>query len=326
MLSKIKVLPLAAESLGTRSMCTFVETKDVRVLLDAGVSLGPLRFRLPPHPREYEAIRESRERIAKKASQADVVTISHYHFDHHTPSFTDWVSNWSSSEIASQIYDNKHVLIKNYKENINFSQRRRGWVFVKTGGKRAKKLEVADGKTFQFGDTALRFSQPVSHGSGDASLGWVLVTTITCNDEKVIFAPDVQGPMSSSTSKMMMDEKPQLLIIGGPPLYLAGFRVADNEINDSLGHLKRLVAVVPTVILEHHLLRAEDWRQQCKAVFEAAKETGHIVLSAAEFLGEEENLLEAKRKQLFDLEPPREGFKRWTKISLEARKLVKPPV
>jgi len=326
MLSKIKVLPLAAESLGTRSMCTFVETKDIRILLDAGVSLGPLRFRLPPHPREYEAIRKSRERIAEKASEADVVTISHYHFDHHTPSFTDWASNWSSSEIAREIYQNKQVLIKNYKENVNFSQRRRGWVFVKTGGKHAKKLEIADGKTFQFGDTSLRFSQPVSHGSGDASLGWVLITTITCDDEKVIFAPDVQGPMSNSTAKTIIEEEPQLLMIGGPPLYLAGFRVTDNEIIEAMEHLKRIVAVVPSVILEHHLLRAENWREQSKSIFETARETGHRLVSAAEFLGEKENLLEARRKQLFDMEPPGEGFMRWTKISVDARKLVKPPV
>ena len=225
MLKKIKVLPLAAESLGTRSMCTFVETKDVKVLLDAGVSLAPLRFRLPPHPREFEAIRESRKRIEEKAAEADVVTISHYHFDHHTPSFTDWVSDWSSPEIAQEIYGGKLVLLKNYKKYINSSQRRRGWVFSQTGGKHAKKLEVADGKTFQFGDTVLRFSEPVFHGSEDSFLGWVLTATLVCEDEKMIFAPDVQGPMYDSTMKMIIEEHPQLLIIGGPPIYLAGFRV-----------------------------------------------------------------------------------------------------
>jgi hypothetical protein len=55
-------------------------------------------------------------------------------------------------------------LIKNPKENINYSQRRRGWVFQKTGGKYAEKLEIADGKTFIFGkDTTVKFSEPVFH-------------------------------------------------------------------------------------------------------------------------------------------------------------------
>ena len=87
MLRKIRVVPLAAESLGVRSMCTYVETPDVRILLDAGASLGPSRFGFPPHPREYEAMATCRERISKAAEKAELVTLSHYHFDHHTPSY-----------------------------------------------------------------------------------------------------------------------------------------------------------------------------------------------------------------------------------------------
>jgi hypothetical protein len=37
-----------------------------------------------------------RERSAEKpAEKAEVVTISHYHFDHHTPSYGDWLSQWT---------------------------------------------------------------------------------------------------------------------------------------------------------------------------------------------------------------------------------------
>jgi predicted metallo-beta-lactamase superfamily hydrolase len=324
MFDKIRVLPLAAESLGTRSMCTFAETKDVKVVLDAGVSLAPIRFSLPPHPREYDAIIESRRMIEEKASVADVITISHYHFDHHTPSFIDWVCNWSSPEIAQKIYENKLVLLKNPKRSINFSQRRRGWVFAKTGGKYAKKLEAADGKTFQFGDTSLRFSEPVFHGSEDSSMGWVLTTTIECENERVTFAPDVQGPMCNATLRMIVAEKPQLLIIGGPPVYLADFRVAETQIENGLERLRQLAANIPLIILEHHLLRAENWRERSKIIFEAARKLGNRVVSAAEFLGKEDNLLEARRKHLFGAEPPEDGFMKWTRISMPSRKLVKP--
>jgi predicted metallo-beta-lactamase superfamily hydrolase len=326
MLRKIRVLPLAAESLGTRSMCTFIETKDLRAILDGGVSLAPSRFGLPAHPREYDAIIESRKAIEEKASIADVVTISHYHFDHHTPSFVDWVCNWSSPEIAQKIYENKLVLLKNYKVNINFSQRRRGWVFAKTGGKYAKKLEAADGKTLKFGDTSLRFSTPIFHGSEESSLGWILTTAIECEGERVVFAPDVQGPMYDAALKMIMAERPRLLIIGGPPLYLADFRVPETQIQESLKRLKQLAASVQLIILEHHLLRTKNWREEAKTVFETAHETGHKVMSAAEFLGKKDNLLEASRKELFEAEPPNSGFKKWTKISMPARRLVKPPL
>jgi len=324
MLSKIRILPLAAESLGTRSMCTFIETKDVKALLDAGVSLAPNRFGLPPHPREYDAIIETRKQIEKKASEADVVTISHYHFDHHTPSFTDWVCNWSSPEIAQKIYEEKLVLLKNYKANVNFSQRRRGWVFAKTGGKYTKKMEAADGKMFNFGKTLLRFSEPLFHGSKNTPLGWVLTITIEHDDERVVFAPDLQGPMYDAALEFIIAERPQLLIIGGPPLYLAGFRVAEMQIREGLERLRRLAENVPLVILEHHLLRAENWREQSKTIFETAARTGHKVMTAAEFLGKQNNLLEAKRKQLFAEEPPDKGFLKWAKIPLSARKFVKP--
>ena len=127
-LSKIKVTPLAAESFGVRSMCTLVETPDVAVLLDAGVSLCPYRFSLPPHPIEFQTIASLRGKIAQAADKAAVVTISHYHFDHHTPCFEDWVVNWTEAdETARQIYQDKTVLIKNPKENINASQRQRAW-------------------------------------------------------------------------------------------------------------------------------------------------------------------------------------------------------
>lgn len=57
MLQHARLIPLAAESFGARSMCTYVETRDVKILLDAGVSLRPKRFGLPPHPLEFKAIK-----------------------------------------------------------------------------------------------------------------------------------------------------------------------------------------------------------------------------------------------------------------------------
>jgi len=39
-LKNIKVIPLADESFGVRSMCTYIETPDVKILTDPGVSLG----------------------------------------------------------------------------------------------------------------------------------------------------------------------------------------------------------------------------------------------------------------------------------------------
>lgn len=326
MLRRIRVVPLAAESLGVRSMCTFVETSDVRVLLDAGVSLAPNRFGFPPHPREYEALQKCRQRIAEAAEKAEVVTVSHFHFDHHTPSFEDWCYNWCSAEVSRRIYEGKVVLAKSYRSVVNFSQRRRGWMFAKTGGKYAEKLEAADGKTFEFGDTKLKFSEPVFHGSENTPLGWVLMTTVEVGDEKFLFTSDVQGPMYDPTLSMILAERPQLIMVGGPPLYLAGFHVGKEDVARGIRNVAEVVRHVPATILEHHILRGEGWREFSKPVFDAASEVGHVVVSAAEFAHEKTNVLESQRRRLFETEPPSVEFQKWMNLPELKRKKVKPPL
>jgi predicted metallo-beta-lactamase superfamily hydrolase len=327
MLKHIRVVPLATESLGVRSMCTYVETADAKILLDAGVSLCPNRFGLPPHPMEFKAVSEARRRIAEAAEKAEIVTLSHYHFDHHTPSYEDWLCNWTEAdETARQIYEGKLVLLKNPKEKINFNQRRRGWVFQKTGGKYADKIEVADARNFLFGNTKVKFSKPVFHGPENSALGWVLMATVEHKGEKFMFAPDVQGPMSRQTLKIILKEKPQLLMIGGPPLYLAKFRIDEEQIDVGIRSLEKVVEAVPCTILEHHILRDESWREKAARVFEKAKMAGHKVLTAADFLGKANMLLEASRKRLYMEEPPSKEFEEWMERGAEKKRYVKPPI
>ena len=325
-LSKIRVTPLAAESFGVRSMCTLVETPDVAVLLDAGVSLAPYRFSLPPHPVEFQTISKLRKTIAEAADKAQVVTISHYHFDHHTPSFEDWVVNWTEDgETARQIYQNKTVLAKNPKEKINASQRQRAWLFQKTGGKHAKTLEAADGKTFTYGKTTLRFSEAVAHGSEDSMLGWVIMAVVEHDGERFMFAPDIQGPMSSHTLELILDAKPTVIMLGGPPLYLGGFRVEMAQLEQGLRNLEHIVEAVPLVILEHHALREESWKPKMEKVFQQASQSGHGIVTAAEYAGKENLFLESKRKQLYRDQPPSDEFKVWMK-TLNDKKIAKPPI
>jgi predicted metallo-beta-lactamase superfamily hydrolase len=327
MLKCIRVFPLAAESFGVRSMCTYVETPDVRILLDAGVSLCPIRFGLPPHPREFRAIRESRRKIAEAAEKAEIVTISHYHNDHHTPSFEDWLCNWTEAdETARHVYEGKTVLAKNPRENINPSQRERGWMFQKTGGKYAEKIENADGKTFTFGNTKMKFSKPVFHGPENSGLGWVLMITVEFEDERFLFAPDVQGPMSTRTLETILKKRPDLVMVGGPPSYLASTKVSEAQIQAGLGNLERIVDAVPYVILDHHILRDGNWREKTNRIFQRAYRSSHTLLTAAEFAGKENTLLEAARKTLFTEKPPLNEFQKWMHLGEEAKKHERPPI
>jgi predicted metallo-beta-lactamase superfamily hydrolase len=325
-LKQIQVTPLASESFGVRSMCTLVKTPNVTVLLDAGISLCPWRFNLPPHPIEFQTIQALREKIAKAADQAQIVTISHYHYDHHTPSFEDWVVNWTNqTETARHIYEGKDVLAKNPKENINTSQRERAGIFQKTGGKYARNLYDADNKTFTYGNTRLCFSEALAHGEENGKLGYVIAVTIEYGDERFMFAPDVQGPMSNRTLGFIQELQPLMLMLGVPPFYLAGNRVSEAVIQNGTNNLYNIVEKVPLTILEHHTLRDEFWKQRVDPIKEHASKAGHSLLTAAAYAGLDDIFLEYRRKQLFDEFPPSIEFQQWMK-TLNSKQIAKPPI
>ncbi len=328
MLRKIKVTPIASESFGVRSMCTYVETPDVDLLFDAGMSLCPNRFGLPPHPIEFQTIARLRRRLAEMAEKAEIVTISHYHFDHHTPSFEDWLVNWTEAkETARRIYQGKRVLLKNPRDKINPSQRHRAWLFQKTGGKNAKSLETADNKVFSFGkDTQVRFFEPVSHGPENGALGWVIISEIVCDDECFVFAPDVQGPISNRALSLITTAKPDVAMVGGPPFYLGSYKVDEIELQQGLRNLESLAETVPLLILEHHALRDESWSVRTKTVFEAANKAGNCVKTAAEFIGLENVFLESHRKQLYLDSQVSKEFEKWMNEPLDLRSHKKPPI
>jgi predicted metallo-beta-lactamase superfamily hydrolase len=114
-------------------------------------------------------------------------------------------------------------------------------------------------------------------------------------------------------------------MIGGPPAYLIGL-VDEQSIRIGLQNLVEIVQNVPTTVLEHHLLRQENWRETAKSVFEAAAVAEHSVLTAAEFLGEENVLLESKRKQLYETDPPSAEFEKWLRKPELERKETPPPI
>jgi hypothetical protein len=283
---------------------------------------------LPPHPIEFQTIARLRERIAEVADKAEVVTISHYHFDHHTPSFEDWLVNWTdANETARQIYEGKRVLMKNPREKINSSQRQRAWMFQKRGGGYAKTLEPADGKTFKFGkNTVLHFSEPVTHGPESAPLGWVIMAMVEYETERFIFAPDVQGPMSKRALELIMAAKPDVLMVGGPPFYLGSFKVDEAQLRQGLDNLTVLAKTIPVTILEHHALRDESWQQRTQPVYEAASKVENTVQTAAEFAGEKNVFLESRRRQLYVENPPSKEFQKWMRESSEKQNIGKPPL
>jgi predicted metallo-beta-lactamase superfamily hydrolase len=283
----LKIKPLAFDSFGTRSMSTFVETEDLKIIIDPGVALAPTRYSYPPHPLEVDRENEHWMEIVKHAKQSNVLIVTHYHYDHHDP----------NEEIT--IYDGKTVFIKHPTEKINFSQTNRARFFLSQIKGLPKQLEYSDGREFQFGNTKIKFSKPVFHGT-NPRLGYV--TEVLIDDGyRFIHTSDVEGPSVEDQVNFILQNKPNLVILDGPLSYMLGFRYSYESLNLSIENMLKIIDSCPldSLIVDHHLLRDLEWKDRIRRVLEAGDKSGVKVQTAAEYAGKPVEMLEAHRKELY---------------------------
>ncbi len=283
----MRIIPLASDSMGTRSMATFVETKEVNILIDPSVALGPIRYGLSPHPKEEAKLGVHQRRIGSYAKRSQVFIITHYHYDHHDPD-------------NPGLFRNKVLLTKHPKNNINKSQKKRARILLKELGDIPKDIRYSDGEEFKFGRTRLRFSKAVPHGS-NTKLGYVTEVSISEGGKKFLYTSDVQGPCLEDQTQFILDENPKILFCDGPMTYMIGYRYSKRYYEDSLKNLKRIMdeTSVKTIALDHHLLRDIKWEEKIRDVLSLGKNRKVKVMTFADFIGRKNIILEAKRKELW---------------------------
>ena len=157
---EMKIIPIAFDSMGTRAMACYIETKGIKIFIDPGVSLAPIRYGMEPHPFELKRLNEHWNEIKKFARDSDVLIVTHYHYDHHNP--TDGL----------EIYKNKIVFIKNPTEKINFSQKGRASFFLQQIKNLPKRIEFCDAKEFEFNKTKIKELSIPFHGFG-SNIGYI---------------------------------------------------------------------------------------------------------------------------------------------------------
>ena len=285
------IRPVAFESLGTRSMCTYVETGDVKILIDPGVSLAPYRFGFPPHPVELKCRADSWNDILGLAERSDVMVVTHYHYDHFNP--FDGI----------RIYAGKTVLVKHPKENINYSQIKRSGMFLCEIKGLAETLDYADGKSYSYGRTSINFSKAVFHGA-NSTLGYVLEVMVD-DGFRLVYSSDVEGPGLPDQVEFIINSDPDMLILDGPMTYMLGYRYSYESFNRSVENILKIIdsCSLRNLVIDHHTLRDLEWQKKFSRIFDAASGKGVRVQSAAEYLGRTSNLLEARRKELYDKQP-----------------------
>ncbi len=283
----LNVKPLAFDSFGVRSMATFVETDDIAVLIDPGVSLAPLRYNLPPHPMEEQRMNDRWADIKEHAARSDVLIVTHYHYDHHDPD-------------EPEVYEGKIVYLKHPKDNINKSQKGRAAYFLAKLEELPRSVEIADGSEFKHGSTVVKFSPAVYHGT-NPQLGYVVEVSIACGGKKMVFTSDVEGPSVPEQADFILQENPDLVILDGPMTYMLGFRYSQKSLALSIENINRIITETPVkeVLMEHHFMRDLKYKERIAELYDHAAENDVSLITAAEYLGRDVEMLEARRKELY---------------------------
>ena len=273
----MKIIPLAADSLGVRSMATYVEAGPFAILIDPGATLAPSRYNLPPSDAEWEALKRANDRISAYARRANTVFVSHYHEDH-----------FRSDPVT---YAGRRVIAKDPNRMVSGLQAKRAAALWRAVAPVAR-LESADSTRHRDDGVDLRLSPPLPHGLEGGALGYLVALTVVdaAERQRFVFASDVQGPLSPVAAAYLTQEKPTLLYLAGPPSYIE-HEIGGATIDRGIAHLLNVVDKTGCrVIMDHHAVRDAEYETRFRKLWH----TGRVV-TAADFLGVPEAALERRR-------------------------------
>ena len=281
----MKIEILGAESLGVRGLCCFVTVAEKKILIDPGMALGFLRRGQAPHPAQVATAEVIREKIIQAWGLATDIVLSHLHGDH-VPLADANPYQLDAARVADV---NPGVRIWTKPPEFLSARER----------KRSAALKERLDARWQEGTPGvdpLQFSVPVPHGEKTEHNDRVMMTRIE-DDIVFVHAPDIQL-LDDDTVDLVLGWQPDILLAGGPPLYLEQLSSALR--NRAWQNAVRLANLVDILILDHHLMRSLEGLEWLDRLF---LESSRRVLCAADFMETPRRLLEAQRKTLYERMP-----------------------
>ena len=282
---------LSAESLGVRGMCCYVKTRQRNILIDPGFALGYMRHKLLPHPRQVVMAERARHRIISLWGKATDIIISHFHGDH-VP-----LANANPYQLHAKELTGLNRTARIWSKNPDHL----------SPNETVRKESLKDVFEGQFlpgegvRDGPLHFSIAVPHGDPDVTDELVMMSLVE-EDIRFLHAPDIQL-LHDPTVSRILEWQPDILIAGGPPLYLG--RLTEEQIHRAWQNALRLARGIDRFILDHHLLRSTEgiaWLGKLSTF------AGKPVLCAADFMCRKRMLMEAERETLYRNFPVPEGW------------------
>ena len=102
-------------------------------------------------------------------------------------------------------------------------------------------------------------------------------------------------------------------------------RFADEIIAGNV-QMEKILSSIPTVVVDHHLLRDEAWSKFLEPVRKTAEKAGNKLVTASELVDKKPDPLECKRQSLYEEEKVSEEFLEWAKLPEEKRGDKAPPL
>ncbi|MEO0086240.1 MAG: hypothetical protein ABIK37_06360 [candidate division WOR-3 bacterium] len=297
---QVTVHHVAFDSFGVMSMCTRIETPELTVTVDPGVSLQSATFPLP-EPRRRELLGRYEQAVADSCTRSQAIVVSHYHLDHFTP------------QRRPELFAGKALFAKKL-DGLPQKQLETATRFFKAIDGLPSETVWADNRRFRFGKTELGFSAPVWHGRQEAEPGTVIMTDVKRGRERVLVTSDVIGPTETGTADLICAANCRDLVIDGYASYLIGRFATDIELVKSIVNLCRILAQksVKTVCLDHHAARDYRYPAFLRLVYDKARQLQKRFGTAAELAGRTSVVLEGYQ----DYGPTR--WHKWQPLDLAA--------
>lgn len=273
---------LTAESLGVRGLCCYVKTGTKKILIDPGIALGYSRYNRLPHPFQVAVGERIRKIIIRKWNEATDIVFSHFHGDHiplvHANPYQLNINSLRTLKTKVKIW-------LSLFENLNNLEKSR---FID--------LQEILGKNYNFVNNQFKkdicFSRMVYHG--ERAKNKVFMTCIEEEGFVFVHGSDIQL-LDKEAIQIILSWKPDLLIVSGPPLYLS-VKMNKELRQNAFNNASLLSDNIPTVIIDHHLLRdyqGLDWLKKINS------KTKNTVLCAAEYMQKPLMMLEGDREKLY---------------------------
>ena len=283
---------IATESLGVRGLCCYIKAGERKILIDPGIALGYTRYGLLPHPFQIAVDEQIQKRIIQRWSEATDIIISHFHGDHVS------LANANPYQLNIRKITGLNPTVRIWaktSDHLSLLEKKRAELISIILN---NKLIPAEGMK----EGIMTFSRPVPHGRESHNSQTVIMTKIE-EDFVFVHASDIQLLNDESVSQIL-NWKPDIALVGGPPLYLDN-RISRSLIKKAWLNAKKLSSVIDTLILDHHLLRSYEGLKWIKRL---SAGTNKKVICGADFMNKPRLLLEARRQRLYQDMPVPAGW------------------